>query len=317
MADVPKFKLNTRAEMPAIGLGAWAGTTQERRREAWRFILSGLKSGYRLIDTAWNYGTEKGTAEAIRKSGIPRSDVWITTKLHYLSFNHQHHGPYVEEFFEESLKNLETDYVDLYLLHWPQHSKYVEGVREPLDDHGDLICYDIPIFNETWARMEKLYNSGRAKAIGVSNFSVKNLKKLLETAKVVPAVNQVEMHPYLAQQELKDFCDDKGIVLTAYTPTGRSPPYFSPSAVRHRFNEIAEKYKVSPAQIILSWHVARGVSVVRRSSNEQRQKDNFNLPKLDTEDIKRIDALDRNQRICNAANERGKVWGWTYEQLGR
>ncbi|RPD75005.1 reductase AKOR2 [Lentinus tigrinus ALCF2SS1-7] len=266
MADVPKFKLNTGAEMPAI-----AGTTQERRREAWRFILSGLKSGYRLIDTAWNYGTEKGTAEAIRKSGIPRSDVWITTKLH-----HQHHGPYVEEFFEESLKNLETDYVDL-----------------------------------TWARMEKLYDSGRAKAIGVSNFSVKNLEKLLETAKVVPAVNQVEMHPYLAQQELKDFCDDKGIVLTAYTPTGYDT--VRSDAV---INEIAEKYKVSPAQIILSWHVARGVSVVPRSSKEQRQKDNFNLPKLDPEDIKRIDALDRNQRICNAANERGKVWGWTYEQLG-
>ncbi|KAI0711077.1 Aldo/keto reductase [Cerioporus squamosus] len=303
MANVPKFKLNTGAEMPAVGLGGWGGMSQEERRDAWQFMLSALKSGYRLIDTAWAYGTEKATAEAIKKSGIPRSDIWITTKLH-----HQHHGPYTEEYFEESLKNLDTDYVDLWLMHWPQHSKFAPDGKDAFDANGDLICYDTPIFNETWARMEKIYESGRAKAIGVSNFSVKNLKKLLETAKVVPAVNQVELHPYLIQQELKDFCDEKGIVLTAYTPTGYKNVLTDPT-----ITELAEKYKVSPAQIVLGWHVARGVSVVPKSSNEQRQKDNINL---DPEDVKRVSALDRGQRLCNVPNERKKVWGWTTEQLG-
>ncbi|CDO71368.1 hypothetical protein BN946_scf184908.g126 [Trametes cinnabarina] len=283
-----------------------------------------MQAGYRLIDTAWIYaGTEKATALAIKKSGVPREEVWITTKLH-----HQH-GPFTQKFFQESLDNLETNYVDLYLMHWPQTSKWVgessplvedlrvgllctiEGVPEPTDEHGDIITTDEWTFTQTWAEMEKLYESGRAKAIGVSNFSVKNLEKLFETAKVVPAVNQVEMHPYLVQQDLKDYCDKKGIVLTAYTPTGYKNVLTDPT-----ITELAEKYKASPAQIVLNWHVARGVAVVPKSSNEHRQKENLTLLDLEPEDVKRITALDRNQRLCNYANERGKVWGWTYEQLG-
>ncbi|KAL7282283.1 hypothetical protein ACG7TL_003753 [Trametes sanguinea] len=305
MANVPRFKLNTGALMPAVGLGGWGGSTKEEREQAWTFMLTALKAWYRLIDTAWIYGTEKATAVAIKKSGIPREDIWITTKLH-----HQH-GPFAEKFLQESLDNLETDYVDLYLMHWPQTSKWVEGVSEPTDEHGDIITTDEWTFNQTWAKMEKLYESGKAKAIGVSNFSIKNLEKLFETAKVVPAVNQVEMHPYLAQQDLKDYCDQKGIVLTAYTPTGYKTVLSDPTIA-----ELAEKYKASPAQVVLSWHVARGVAVVPKSSNEQRQKENLTLLNLDPEDVKRVTALDRNQRLCNCANERGKVWGWTYEQLG-
>ncbi|KAI0723128.1 Aldo/keto reductase [Earliella scabrosa] len=306
MTNVPKFKLNTGALMPAVGLGGWGGNTEEERKNAWQFMVPALKSGYRLIDTAWNYGTEKAVGEAIKRSGIPREEIWITSKLH-----HQHHGPYVEEYFDKTMKDLDTDYIDLYLMHWPQAAKFVLGDREPLDEHGSLICYDTPIFNETWARMEKLYESGRAKAIGVSNFSVKNLEKLLETSKVVPAVNQVEMHPYLAQPELKEYCDSKGIVLTAYAPTGYKTVLSDPTIV-----ELAKKYKVSPVQIVIGWHVARGVSAVPKSSSEQHQKDNLNLPTLDPEDVKRITALDRNQRHCNYADKNGKVWGWTYEQLG-
>ncbi|KAI0650272.1 Aldo/keto reductase [Trametes meyenii] len=305
MADVPRFKLNTGALMPAVGLGGWGGRVQEDRDNAWTFMLSALKASYRLIDTAWIYGTEKATATAIKKSGIPREDIWITTKLH-----HQH-GPFVEKYFQESLANLGTDYVDLYLMHWPQTSQYVEGDPEPVDEDGNLVVLDRPIFNEIWADMEKLYESGRAKAIGVSNFSVQNLEKLLETAKIVPAVNQVELHPYLAQPALKKYCDEKGIVLTAYTPTGYKNVLTDPT-----ITELAEEYKSTPAQIVLSWHVARGVSVVPKSSNEQRQKDNLNLLTLNPEDVERITALDRNQRLCNYANEFGKVWGWTYQQLG-
>ncbi|TBU32940.1 reductase AKOR2 [Dichomitus squalens] len=307
MPEVPRFKLNTGALMPAVGLGGWGGVEQEARINAWQFMVPALQSGYRLIDTAWAYGTERATGEAFKKSSIPRDQIWITTKLH-----HQHQGVFVEEYFEDSLKNLDMDYVDLLLLHWPQTSKFVAGVTDPLDQDGDLITYDTPIFPESWARMERIYESGKAKAIGVSNFSIKNLEKLLETAKVVPAVNQVETHPYLVQQDLKDYCDKKGIVLTAYTPTGYSTVRNDPTIL-----ELADKYKVTPAQIILGWHIARGVAVVPKSSNEQRQRDNINLPTLDPEDVKRISGLDRNQRLCNYAKKPGgKVWGWTYEQLG-
>ncbi|KAI0368103.1 Aldo/keto reductase [Pilatotrama ljubarskyi] len=305
MANVPRFKLNTGALMPAVGLGGWGGLKQEERDNAWTFMLSALKAGYRLIDTAWVYGTEKATAIAIKKSGIPREEIWITTKLH------NQHGRFVEKYFQESLKNLETDYVDLYLLHWPQTAKYDETTTSPMDEDGNLIIDDQWTFNQTWAQMEEVYESGRAKAIGVSNFSVKNLEKLFETAKVVPAVNQVEMHPYLAQPELKEYCDKKGIVLTAYTPTGYKTVLTDPT-----ITELAEKYKATPAQVVLSWHVARGVSVVPKSSNEQRQKENLTLLTLDPEDVKRITALDRNQRLCNYPNKHGKVWGWTMEQLG-
>ncbi|PIL36981.1 transporter [Ganoderma sinense ZZ0214-1] len=306
MSEVPRFKLNTGALMPAIGLGGWGGTTQEARQNAWQFMVPALQSGYRLIDTAWCYGTEKATGEAVKKSGIPRDQIWITTKLH-----HQHHGPFVEEYFEDSLKNLDTDYVDLWLMHWPQAAKFDMDSVDPLDKDGQLITYDTPLFNETWARMEKIYEGGRAKAIGVSNFSVKNLEKLFETAKVVPAVNQVELHPYLIQQDLKVYCDKKGIVLTAYAPTGYAAVREDPTIV-----ELAGKYKVSPVQVILAWHVARGIAAVPKSSDAQRQKDNIALPTLDPEDMKRISGLDRNRRLCNYANDFGKVWGWTYEQLG-
>ncbi|KAH9939301.1 reductase AKOR2 [Epithele typhae] len=306
MSSVPLFKLNTGAMMPAVGLGGWGGHTTEERENAWTFMLMALQSGYRLIDTAWAYHTEKATGEAIRKSGIPRDQIWVTTKLH-----NQHQGVFVEEYFEDSLKKLGLDYVDLLLLHWPQTAKYTPDGSDALDATGNLICYDTPIFNESWAHIEKIHASGRAKAIGVSNFSIKNLEKVFETAQIVPAVNQVEMHPYLIQQDLKDYCDAKGIVLTAYTPTGYDTVRKDPTIL-----ELAAKYGVSGGQIVLAWHVARGVAVVPKSANEQRQKDNINLPKLDAEDVKRVSALDQGRRLCNAANKEGKVWGWTYEQLG-
>lgn len=202
-----------------------------------------------------------------------------------------------------SLKNLGLDYVDLYLVHWPTPTK--------IDDSGKLITYDTPTVNEIWAQMEKVYASGKAKAIGVSNFSIKTLEQLLQTAKVIPAVNQVELHPYLTQNALKEFCDKKGIVLTAYTPSGYQTVRSDPLIV-----ELAAKYKVSPAQVIFAWHISRGVSIVPKSSNAERQKENLNLPALGEEDIKRITSLDRNERLCNKADKDGLVMGWTYEKLG-
>ncbi|KZT13088.1 Aldo/keto reductase [Laetiporus sulphureus 93-53] len=305
MSLVPKLKLNTGALIPAIGLGGWSGTTKEQHAQATPWMLTALQSGYRHIDTAWGYGTEKCVGEAIRKSGVPREEIWITTKL---PWNHPGLRT-VEESLDDSLKNLGTSYVDLYLLHWPQ---VVDWPDEGPDYSGpDKIREDAPTFNETWAAMEEMYHKGKAKNIGVSNFSVKTLEELLKTAKVVPAVNQVEMHPYLAQPDLKAYCDAKGILLTAYTPTGYGTVRSDPTIV-----ELAQKYKVSPAQIILAWHVARGVVAVPKSSNVERQKENINLPTLEEEDFKRVTALDRGERLCNKVDENGYICGWPREKMG-
>jgi len=304
MSPVPKFKLNTGALIPAIGLGGWGGVTKEERAGAVSWMLTALKAGYTHIDTAWGYGTEKCVREAIKQSGVPREELWITTKLPW------HHPGIrtVEQSLDESLQNLGTDYVDLYLLHWPQ---VIDWPDEDPEYSAECKTRDSPTFNETWTGLEEVYAKGKAKNIGVSNFSVKNLEKLLATAKVVPAVNQVELHPFLAQEELKAYCDSKGIVLTAYAPTGYSNVLTDPLIV-----ELAGKYKVTPAQVVLAWHTARGVVAVPKSSNVQRQQDNINLPILEPEDVKRITALDRNQRLCNGPDANGMVCGWTVEQMG-
>ncbi|KAG6914337.1 hypothetical protein DXG01_000961 [Tephrocybe rancida] len=168
-------------------------------------------------------------------------------------------------------------------------------------------------FHQSWAELEKLLEGGKAKAIGVSNFSVKTLEELSTTAKVVPAVNQVELHPYLVQEGLREYCDDKGIILAAYAPSGYDSVRNNPIIV-----ELAEKYKVSPNQITMAWHIARNVIIVPKSKNEERQKENINvrLPALEAEDVARISKLDRNQRLCNAADEYGQVYGWSIERLG-
>ncbi|CCM04047.1 uncharacterized protein FIBRA_06206 [Fibroporia radiculosa] len=305
MSPVPKFKLNTGAELPAVGLGGWSGVTAEQHAKAVPWMLSALKSGYRHIDTAWGYGTEKYVAEAIKQSGVPREEVWITTKLPW-----NHPGILtVEQSLDDSLKRLGTDYVDLYLLHWPQ---VIDWPGEDPAYQGDIkVRESAPTFSETWAAMEEVYVKGKAKNIGVSNFSIQNLEKLLATAKIVPAMNQVEMHPLLAQEELRAYCASKGIVITAYSPTGYSNTLTNPLIV-----ELAGKYKVSAAQIVLAWHLSRGVVVVPKSSNAERQKENLNLPTLEAEDLARISGLDRGQRLCNAVDEKGMVSGWTREQMG-
>jgi len=153
--------------------------------------------------------------------------------------------------------------------------------------------------------------SGKVKAIGVSNFSIKTLEQLLATAVITPAVNQVELHPYLSQKELVAYCRGKGIVVTAYSPTAKGAVRADPTIV-----ELAAKYNASAAQIILAWHIARGTSAVPKSTDRERQRENIKLPMLSPGDVDCINALDRNERIANKAGPDGKMLGWTYEQLG-
>ncbi|KAK7685563.1 hypothetical protein QCA50_011430 [Cerrena zonata] len=303
--SVPNFKLNNGVEVPAIGLGCWSGLTKEEREAGKAWFLTALKNGYRHFDTALGYGTEGSLGKAIKESGIPRKDLFITTKLPW------NHMGRVQESFKESLNNLGTDYIDLYLVHWPFAVVYEEDNDMPRNEAGDLLVTDTITFNDTWTEVEKILASGKARAIGVSNFSIKTLDQLFTTAKVTPAVNQVELHPYLAQPELKAYCDAKGITLTAYTPTGYATVRSDPTIV-----SLAAKYKVTPAQIILAWHLSRGVIAVPKSSNSLHQQENLAPPTLSTEDLEAISKLNKNERLCNKANERGIVWGWTYEQLG-
>ncbi|KAJ4464812.1 NADP-dependent oxidoreductase domain-containing protein [Lentinula lateritia] len=288
--------LSSGIQMPVIANGSWAPPTGNARAEVKDWTLTALKAGYRHIDTALGYGTEKSVGLAVKESGLKREDVFITTKLPYTDHSR------VQDSFNESLTNLGVDYIDLYLVHWPQ--------CVDLEADGRIKVTSGPTFVEVWAEIEKIYEGKKARAVGVSNFSVKNLEILLKSAKVVPAVNQVELHPYLAQNELRQYCKDKGIVIEAYTP--------SYSKIRNNpvIDKIAQKHKVTPNQIILAWHLFRETVIVPKSANEERQRENLNLLVLGDQEIKQIDALDRGERICNKPNEHGLVWGWTMEQLG-
>ncbi|TFY56561.1 hypothetical protein EVG20_g8881 [Dentipellis fragilis] len=218
----------------------------------------------------------------------------------------------VEQSVERSLDALGT-YIDLYLMHFPIAMVYDNDDRDPKDASGNYRVDSAVDFKDTWAAMERVLanSNGRVRAIGVSNFSIRTLEELLETAKIVPALNQVEMHPYLQQEELKQWQGEKGIVTCAYTPTGYGAVRNDPVIL-----ELAKKYGVSSAQIILAWHVARGVVPVCKSSDAQRQRDNINLPTLSDLDFARITALDRYERLCNKIGPDGKMSGWTAEQLG-
>ncbi|KAA1472715.1 Aldo/keto reductase [Dentipellis sp. KUC8613] len=219
-ASLPKVKLPNAngVEMPALGLGCWSGTTPEQWATSKPWILSALKSGYRLLDTAYGYGTEQYVGEAIRESGIPREEIFVITKLPW------HHARMVEESVERSLDALGT-YIDLYLMHFPIAMVYDNDDRDPKDAEGNYRVDSAVDFKDTWAAMERVLanSNGKVRAIGVSNFSIRTLEELLETAKIVPALNQVEMHPYLQQEELKQWQGEKGIVTCAYTPTGTLP----------------------------------------------------------------------------------------------
>ncbi|KAJ6458121.1 NADP-dependent oxidoreductase domain-containing protein [Mycena vitilis] len=297
----PSIKLNTGALISAIGLGAgiWV-ITPEALANSEKWVLTALKSGYRHIDTGYVYGTEPYVGAALRASALPREEVFVTTKLPW------HHPKYVARSFDESLSKLGLDYVDLYLIHFPQTVEYPNGYDAPTaieEMAKEMKIVETPTFNDTWAELERLHASGRARAIGVSNFSIERLEQLFKTAKIVPAVNQVEMHPYLARTELLEYCRKKGIVVAAYSPSGHEKVRNDPTIVA-----LADRYKATPTQIILAWHVARGVVAVPSSSNVGRQKENITLPTLTVEDVATVTALDRN--------ERGSFLGPTAEQYG-
>jgi diketogulonate reductase-like aldo/keto reductase len=257
--------LNNGIKMPWLGFGVFKVPEGEEVENA---IKSALETGYRHIDTAALYGNERGVGKAIRASGVPREEIFLTTKV----WNDNQRKQRIIEAFEESLLRLGTEYVDLYLIHWP-----VKGY-----------------YQKTWKSMEEIYKSGRAKAIGVSNFLVHHLEDILHDCEIAPAVNQVEFHPFLLQPQLLRFCQSKNIQLEAWAPLmqGRF-------VILQEIKHLAIKYHKSAAQILLRWDLQHQVVTIPKSTHSQRITENANIFdfELAAEDMLKIDQLDKDERI--------------------
>ncbi|KAI5370834.1 putative aldo/keto reductase, aldo-keto reductase, NADP-dependent oxidoreductase [Septoria linicola] len=280
------FTLNTGAKIPAVGLGTW----QSEPGQVAKAVSHALKSGYRHIDAAFVYGNENEVGQGLKEafdSGIKREDVFVTSKL-WCTY---HREP--EKCLDEGLKKLGLDYVDLYLVHWPvpmnasgNHPlfpKLEDGSRD-LDREWSHVS--------TWKSMEKLLKTGKAKAIGVSNYSVPFLKELLKEAEVVPAANQIENHPYLPQSDIAEFCREKGILVEAYSPLGSTgSPLFKEEGVQ----QLAKKHNVGPGTILISYQVSRGHVVLPKSVTPQRIEDNLKTVQLDSDDVKALDAIHKEK----------------------
>jgi diketogulonate reductase-like aldo/keto reductase len=262
----PTLTLNTGAVVPQLGFGVF----KVPRGETEAAVSEALRIGYRLIDTAAMYGNESGVGDAIARSGIPRDEIVVTTKLN----NDSHGTKQAHQAFDASLKQLGLDYIDIYLIHWPQ----------PRQDR----------YVETWLALEEIYRDGRARAIGVSNFHVPQLERIFAEGEVVPAVNQIELHPYLTQDELRAFDADHRIVTEAWSPIARGGALLADPVV----TTIAEKYAKTPAQIVLAWHLHLGNMMIPKSVTPARVAENFDVfdIDLDPDDVAAITGLNRNQR---------------------
>ncbi|TDF98863.1 aldo/keto reductase [Paenibacillus piri] len=256
--------LHNGVQMPWLGLGVWK--TKEGD-EVIHAVKSAIGAGYRSIDTAAVYGNEEGVGIAIKQSGVPRDELFITTKV----WNSDQGYDSTLKALEVSRKKLGLDIIDLYLIHWPVKGKY----------------------KETWRALEKLYKDGAVRAIGVSNFQTHHLKDVISESEIAPMVNQVEYHPLLSQQELRAFCSSNQIQLEAWSPLMQG------NLDNPLLSELAAKYGKSPAQIVLRWDLQNGVVTIPKSINEKRIRENCDVFDftLSEDDIAKINSLNKNQRF--------------------
>jgi diketogulonate reductase-like aldo/keto reductase len=266
MSEVPTIALHDGIEIPQLGFGVFqvpGDETQEVVEEA-------LRVGYRHIDTAAAYRNEKGVGAAVRASGLPREDVFVTTKL----WNSQQGHDSALEAIEKSLGRLGLEYVDLYLIHWPVPSQ--------------------DLYVETWQAFEQLKGAGKARTIGVSNFRVEDLERLDAEAEARPTVNQVELHPQFQQRELRRFHAEHGIATEAWSPLAQGAVLGE-----EQTTAIADRHGKTPAQVILRWHIQLGNVVIPKSVTPKRMQENFDLFdfELDEEDMAAIERVDKGDRI--------------------
>lgn len=265
--SIPNYTLNNGVTIPEIGFGTWQtpdGAT------AVLAVQSALENGYRHIDTAAIYGNEKSIGQAIADSGIDRKELFITSKL----WNSERGYESTLKAFEKTLSDLQTDYLDLYLIHWPANAKQFSDWKQKNAD--------------TWRAFETLYQDGKIKAIGLSNFMVHHLEALLETATVKPVINQIEYHPGYLQMEVVAFCKANDILIEAWSPLGTGKMLNDPTLL-----EIASNYNVSVAQLCIRWCLQNGTLPLPKSVTPERIKQNLNVYhfEISESDMKRIDAL--------------------------
>lgn len=265
MSEVPTITLNNGVGIPQLGFGTYQ-IPPDKTKQA---TLAALQVGYRHVDTAEMYGNEEQVGQAVRELGIDRRDVFITSKLN----NGFHAYGDALSAFDRSLKDLGFDYLDLFLIHWP------------LPRVGDFV--------ETWKALEEIYRSGRCRAVGVSNFQPSHLRRLLEESDLVPAVNQIEAHPYLTQEDVRSFGTEHGIATEAWSPIAQGKVLDDSTIVR-----IAARHGKTPAQVTLRWHIQRGDVIFPKTVTHSRLQEDFDIFnfELDEADVRAISQLNRDER---------------------
>lgn len=285
-------------KMPAFGLGTW----KSNPGEVYTAVKEAIKTGYRHIDCAPIYGNEKEVGKALtecfEEGIVTRADLWITSKL----WNDSHAAEDVEPALKKTLSDLQIEYLDLFLIHWPVAIKKGVSMAEKASDFFSL--KEIPLA-VTWSAMEEVHKKGLTAHIGVSNFNIDNLRSLSAECSVKPEMNQIEMHPYLQQQKMVDFCKKEGILLTAYSPLGSKD---RPSALKAdnepllledpTIIKIAKDKGVSPAQVLIAWSLNRDIAVIPKSVNPERIRQNYEAAdiKLSEQEMQEIAGLDRGLR---------------------
>ncbi|RCW46985.1 diketogulonate reductase-like aldo/keto reductase [Halopolyspora algeriensis] len=267
MSQTPTVTLNSGARIPQLGFGVF----QVPPDEVFEPVRTAIEAGYRSIDTAAAYGNEEGVGRAIAESGVARQELFVTTKL----WNDQQGYDETLRAFDASLNKLGLDYVDLYLIHWPA----------PGQD----------LYIDTWKAFEKLHADGRAKSIGVSNFQIPHLRRVLEETDVVPAVNQIELHPNLQQPDLRAFHTEHGITTEAWSPIGQGKGLLEDTTL----TSLADKYGKTPAQIVLRWHMQLGNVAIPKSVTPSRVRENLDVFDFEIaeDDMKVIAGLETGTRV--------------------